>query len=408
MNRHRLLLVLGLAHAVADGTAGWLLGTLSFTAATSQLAALVVVYNVLAFALQPFFGLLADRFERPQAATVAGLLLLVAAVAVFRLDAPISIGLAGLGSGLFHVGGGALALRVSRGRAAGPGVFAAPGVVGLACGGAAAVAGIAMSGPLAAALVGLTAATVFACSGVADGAESSESAVPSGSSPDRHPVFETHDVIMILLLAAIALRSFVWSTLQIAWDGHVSALVGLAIAAGCGKLAGGWLADRIGWRRWAIGALAGSTPLLALGEKYPPLMFAGVALLQSATPVTLAAAARILPAYPATAAGLALGLAIAAGGLPLAALGPTWGPDGMFTWVAALVSAALVWRVIPTRLAISRGRRIPAPARAVAILIAIAIFWAAASAAHVRVELINGSGFEFHESASTNSGGASA
>jgi FSR family fosmidomycin resistance protein-like MFS transporter len=119
-------------------------------------------------------------------------------------------------------------------------------------------------------------------------------------------------------LASIALRSAVWASLQFLFEGRYELLLAMALAAALGKIVGGVLADRIGWRRWALGALALAAPLLLIGEHSLAALLAGVALLQSVTPVTLAATARLLPRYPATAAGLALGLAIAIGGLPLA------------------------------------------------------------------------------------------
>jgi FSR family fosmidomycin resistance protein-like MFS transporter len=65
-----------------------------------------------------------------------------------------------------------------------------------------------------------------------------------------------------------------------------------------------------------------AAPLLALGGQRIELLLIGVALLQSATPPMLALMAQTTPRYPATAAGLALGLAIAIGGVPFVG-GPT-------------------------------------------------------------------------------------
>jgi len=145
---------------------------------------------------------------------------------------------------------------------------------------------------------------------------------------------------MLVLLAGIALRSAVWSSLQLLFQGRFDLLLALAVAAAAGKILGGILADRVGWRRWTVGALALAAPLLALGEQNLIALLAGVALLQSATPVALAATSRLLPRSPATAAGLALGLAIAIGGIPAAGgLAPSVGaPPG----IAALLLAALL------------------------------------------------------------------
>jgi FSR family fosmidomycin resistance protein-like MFS transporter len=130
--------------------------------------------------------------------------------------------------------------------------------------------------------------------------------------------FEAHDLVMLALLAAIALRSLVWSSLNFLLAGRYELLIAMALAAAAGKIAGGLLADRVGWRGYVVGAMALAAPLLALGggRVFPLLL--GVALLQSATPAALAATLRLLPGRPATAAGLALGLAVAIGGVPVA------------------------------------------------------------------------------------------
>lgn len=122
MRRLTLPLILGLAHGVGDGAAGFLLGGLPSRAPIEQVALLVLLYNALAFGGQPLAGMLADIAGRPRAAATGGLLLLCAALAASEASLAATL-MAGLGSALFHVGGGALALRATQGRAAGPGLF---------------------------------------------------------------------------------------------------------------------------------------------------------------------------------------------------------------------------------------------------------------------------------------------
>jgi MFS transporter, FSR family, fosmidomycin resistance protein len=133
-------LVLGLAHGVADGSAGLLLGNLPSTRPGLQVALLIFIYNALAFGAQPLVGWFADKGERSRLTAITGLCLL--ALALFPMPTgglEVSVLLAGIGSAAFHVGAGALTLRSCGGRSDGVGLFAAPGVVGLAIGGALAV-----------------------------------------------------------------------------------------------------------------------------------------------------------------------------------------------------------------------------------------------------------------------------
>jgi FSR family fosmidomycin resistance protein-like MFS transporter len=308
MNRTLLLPVtLGLAHGVADGAAGLLLGGLPRVMPLAEVALLVLLYNLLAFACQPVFGVITDHWRKPRWMALAGLGLLAGGLVLAGRAPWLGVPLAGTGSGVFHVAGGALALCATRGKASGPGLFAAPGVVGLALGGFLALRGMLAIWPFLLGLAVLAGLVLLL----------KEPALPYVSAADDEPVFERHDLIMIALLAAIALRSLVWTTLQYVLEVRVDLLLLLAVAAAVGKIVGGPLADRLGWRRWTVLALGGSAALLTVSAGNIWVLMLGVALLQSATPAALAAALRLMPQRPATAAGLGLGLAIALGGLPL-------------------------------------------------------------------------------------------
>lgn len=340
MSRIRLPLLLGVAHGVADGAAGWLLGRLSHSMALEQVALLVLMYNVLAFGGQPLAGLIADRLARPRAVALLGLLLLSAAL--LTADLPkFAVLLAGLGSAAFHVGGGALAFCATPGRAAGPGVFAAPGVIGLAAGGLLAVSGVNALWLLLLPLVLLMLAVVLC-----------ELPVLPYTEPAAHSALpDRHDLIMLVLLVGIALRSLVWNIAQMLVEGQHEQLLLLAFGAACGKIVGGWLADRVGWRRWTLSALLVAAPLLFFGGRSLPVLVLGVALLQSASPAALAMTWRLLPSQPALAAGLALGLAIAIGGVPTL-LGSAVLLSTPALLLGSLLAAALaLWWALPRRTA---------------------------------------------------------
>src|SRR5262245_49161828 len=102
MRRLTLPIVLGLAHGAADGAAGLLLGGLPRAMEPTQVALLVLLYNVLAFGGQPLVGLLADQSRRPRAVALAGLLLLCGALLVGDHQLRLAVALAGLGSAAFH------------------------------------------------------------------------------------------------------------------------------------------------------------------------------------------------------------------------------------------------------------------------------------------------------------------
>jgi MFS transporter, FSR family, fosmidomycin resistance protein len=316
---YRLPSVLGIAHGVSDGAAGLLLGSLATSSSATQITLLVLIYNALGFGSQPLIGYFADSLRSPRVCASGGMMLLAASLISRALGyGELAVLMAGVGSAAFHVGAGALTLRSCAGRSDAAGLFAAPGVIGLAIGGALAVSGHYFYLPFLVALL----AFIFLIQ---------VWPIPpreaSVSNPSKEPIFESHDWIMIGLLTAVALRSLLWTSFQFASAGQITALIALGVAAGFGKLIGGFAAERIGYRRWTVLSLLVAAPLLAFAGRKLALLLPGVALLQSSIPCSIAAMAGLLPARPATATGLVLGLAVALGGLPsLLAIPPALTP----------------------------------------------------------------------------------
>lgn len=322
------LLLLGLAHGVSDASAGWLLGHAALGDPAGVLW-LALLYNLIAFGLQPLAGLLADQLRRPRLVAATGLGLTALGLTAASLDPRLPVALAGLGSMAFHAGAGALAISATPGRASGPGLFAAFGVLGLTLGSLGGAAGL----PARTLWIALPALLLLIA------VPAWPAARPAPAAGGR-PALEW---IAVVLLTAVVLRSTVWTALQYAALGRAGAAVLLAAAALTGKLLGGPLADRFGWRRWATGALAAAAFLLAFGQPVWWIELLGAALLQSATPLSLAAVGRALPGRPGLAASLALGAAILLGGVP-SMLG--WS-DGILRPVSALalvLSAAVLYR----------------------------------------------------------------
>lgn len=327
-----LVALLGVGHAVSDGAAGLLMGHLTAIVPVAEVVALLLLYNALAFAAQPAIGLLVDRVRRPREAVFIGLGLMGSAL--LMIDQPLAaVILAGLASAVFHVGGGSITITVTPDRATGLGVFAAPGVIGLACGTALAITDR-FNPEVFLVLLALV--------GVGFGLMSRSMSLER-SQPET-PVFEDRDLIVVALLAAIALRSALWSAFEWVLEGNLPMVLAAALAAGTGKVIGGALADRLGWRRWTIGALTIAAPLLVIGPGSIVTFLIGLALLQSVTPVALATVAKMLPGRPGLAAGLSFGLPIAVGGLfVFGGLGPFIAAPPVTVSLIAGIGAVMWW-----------------------------------------------------------------
>lgn len=300
-----LPIILGLAHGLADTAASFLLWSLPGSLSAYEISLLILLYNLLAFGYQPFAGMLTDKFQCSRAATLIGLILLGSAIAMTTTHPKLAIILAGIGSAAFHVGGGAIALWATPKSTLGAGFFTAPGAIGLALGtvlglGQYNVTGLILSLFLA---IALTIAVI---------------PIPKIPNYPPSPVnFPTRAGIIIIISSAIALTAIVWTSLDFLWRRNLPVLMAIAVAAAIGKIAGGIFADQQNLQFWTVGALALSTILLAAGGQNLITLLPAVALLQSSTPITLVATAQLFPNQPATATGLALGLAVAIGGIPV-------------------------------------------------------------------------------------------
>ena len=334
-----LPLLLGLAHGVSDAAAGLLVMQVIMLDVAPQGAMLILLYNGLAFGLQPLAGLLLDWLKQPRRGAAIGLVLTSAGIVFSWENLTLGIFLAGLGSMFLHSGGGSVAITSTPGKASAPGVFAAFGVIGLAIGSQLAFYfSVTMIIVFVTILLGLALATWFWKAASTALVENEGVALPGYLKTIAW-------LVVITLIFAIALRSLVWVGISSGVVGYSQIAFSLALAAGLGKLLGGFVADRFGWVRYALTALALTMLLLAIGRNWFGATLVGVFFLQSVTPLSIAALGRLMPRTPALAASLALGTAILLGGVPFMLIPAGWFGVGIAV-VALAISAALYWCVL--------------------------------------------------------------
>lgn len=342
---------LGLVHAATDlaTITAMVRATGLHADAPGAVLAWFLVYDVLAFGGQPIIGLVVDRV-RPGPVVLAGLTVTAAGVAVATAGGAPSSGvgilvvlLAALGNAVTHVGAGAAVLRRDLTRAAPAGLLVAPGALGLALGlWFGREPGL---GPTWWVAIPLLAAAVLAWrlgrSGRLD-ASTPGHLRGSGERLTPVPAAAAAAVAGTLLLTSVAIRSLVGGAATRGYGPGLSLTLGIPLAAFAGKALGGLLADRVGWLRTTVVALAVSVPLLTVEHESAALLLAGLLVFQTTMPVTLVAVGRLLPARPATAFGLPCA-ALLAGSLPASF---AWGAPMcarplLGAWVAA--SALVAW-----------------------------------------------------------------
>lgn len=301
MDRTLRLGVHTLTHCAVDFSCFYLLYTLYLSGGVAHGTAVTVclLYNAVAFGLQPLAGWIADQnrsvsFPRLGiAAVLVGLLL-----TRFPLAAVL---FAAFGNALFHVGGGIDVLAGSDRRVRDAGIFVSSGALGVALGSIAGLNGWPRLIPfLLMAVCFLLQLAVLPASGRAAFGVVSEK--------------RSFSLLLPLLLLAIALRAYVGGASANAFAPAAAMLLSGAVSC-VGKASGGFLADRFGARRVSVLALTGAAVLFAVSSGNRWLLLAASLLFNMPMPVTLCAAADLFPNRPGFAFGLTT-LALLLGTLP--------------------------------------------------------------------------------------------
>lgn len=304
MNRKTITLALG--HGLNDLIAGYFLGYYSaYNTDLLQIGLAITVYNILAFGGQYPVAILMDKINDIKKIIVVSYILNAIAVAIFLFVPVAAIIFAGIASAIYHVAGGTVCAENNK--AVNIGVFAAPGVAGLITGGFLAWKKISIL-PF---LLPLVVLFLFILSRIKITDQFPEKNISSGET-QKHTL-DRHDIIMILLLMIISLRSVTWNIFQLIYENNYQWLIAIAIAAVIGKLAGGWLADKIGWRLYALSSAIFATPLLTFFKKELLLFCLGVGLLQSGIPPTTSLLIHSLKGKTSKGIALSFGVAIIIG-----------------------------------------------------------------------------------------------
>jgi FSR family fosmidomycin resistance protein-like MFS transporter len=300
-------MLLGIVHAVVDmASVAILYGELNRGQLTfDRVCQFILLYNCIAFGLQFPLGLVADHFRAYKPATVAGLAGVAVAIGLLTQHPQLAVVLVGIGNALFHIGAGAIVLESSDGRAAAPGVFVAPGALGVLLGvwlGSAGFPGR---------LWGIMIVVISTLGALMQPPRSPIRAIVPNSNRSQAGMW----LCAGLLFVAIAIRSLIGDAVTGSWRGVWTMGFALTLAAVAGKSFGGFVADRVGRRTCVVGALLLLAPVIGLASGNAPTAVLAMFLIQTTMAVTLTALFVGLPKQPARVFGLASG-ALLLGALP--------------------------------------------------------------------------------------------
>ena len=273
------LLVYSVAHFVVDFSCAFIMAGMVMEKETG--AALLLIYNFCAFAMQIFIGIAADYINKNAVVATAGCIF-VALSCFFHENLIIVVIIAGLGNAMFHIGAGVDILNsgISSSKIFPAGMFVSMGAFGIYLGkvlGSKAYmqAVVIILLFVMALLVLLTAAY-------------SGKLVSSGNMKVSFSIKSTwHYISAIMFFGVVVIRSYMGMVMHFPWQGSIAcgALL-ITIMTVSGKCLGGVFADKAGSLKASIISLAGAALLFMFSSNVIAGLLA-VFLFQMTMPVTL-------------------------------------------------------------------------------------------------------------------------
>lgn len=309
--------VYSFCHAVVDAVCAALITRcfINSNIDIGNMGMMVVLYNIIAFSFQAPFGFITDSLKKPVLGAALGLVL--TAISMLFIQIPLAaIIFAGFGNAIFHVCGGVTILNLKPGRASIPGIYVAPGAIGLFYGSYIASKNNFTILPFIIILVLLSIIVCLIKQPVLN--YKNESKIKYNKS----------ELAAALLLVSVAVRSFVGFEIKFPWRIDFNLILALTISVFMGKALGGILSDKFGWIRVTVTGLILSSPLIIFfNHRFIPSII-GMFLFNMTMPVTLTAISNMLPGRSGLAFGLTT-LALVTGAFPSftnfrASLGSKW------------------------------------------------------------------------------------
>lgn len=327
----------GVIHGLNDYISGFILSHYSISESTETGYLLMILYAVLAFGGQLPLGLWLDSNRGIKRFGLTAVFLMLLAVMMAFINPFAAVLCVGVASAGIHVAGGSVCVLMCNNKTGPLAVFTAPGVLGLTLG--------ILSGQLHMAWLGLPAMAGMFCL-------ASISRLPfplyiKQGKKEAVNQFDNHDVLMIGILLIMSFRSFIYDIINHFAGNLAQGILIIGLSAFVGKIIGGFMADKIGWKRWVYISLPLAFFFLQFGKDNLYMLAFGIACLQSSVPITHLLMYKAIPSFPATATALSLGTAIALAGLPLYAFDTkrfiqTWFAD-YWLWFLFAVSSVLLW-----------------------------------------------------------------
>ncbi len=256
----------------------------------------VLIYNILAFGLQLFLWIFADKTEYSQSISYIGCVLVWIWVCIFAVYPILSMILLWLGNACFHIWGWILSLSLNPWKAKEPWIFVAPWAIWLLF-----WAMLWKTGNFYyrewLALLWIWLITML---------RSSKDFLPYKKIKEqaKKESLKKHDwklpvvIIISLLTICIIIRSFVWFLVNYSRKTWALISISFVVCLALWKAFGGIIADKWWWLKIWVWSLLLSLPFLLFWETYPVCWFIGIFLFNITMSIALVGMIKVIPDKP--------------------------------------------------------------------------------------------------------------
>lgn len=271
--------------------------------ADSRWWVMALLFDALAFLPQSIFGVISDKHPKLNMGVIGCLLMIISLIIKNNIFSLVTVA---LGNALIHINGAQHTLRGNDGKITPNAIFIGAGSFGVITG------QLLGKGDniffVVIPLVLLVGSGIIMC--IIKKKNDIEKKVA------HFNIASDKDIVFIVLCSffAVAIRGYIAYAIPIEWNKTAIQSVLLFVFMGVGKMAGGILADIIGFRKVTILSLIGGLPFLLAGNTNMVLSLIGVSFFSMTMPVTVAILSSLFPkqtgfAFGITTFGLFVGTA---------------------------------------------------------------------------------------------------
>ncbi len=252
-----------------------------------------LLYDALAFVPQSFFGIINDKFPRLNMGLVGSVFMVLSFFVPVNI---ISLVLLTLGNAMLHISGAQYTMHGAQGKLGPLGTFVGAGSFGVVTGRL--LAGIDYKWIIIVPVVLMLVAFVMTLV-LPRYYEQVDDCCKFDAGADKSPGY-----VIFLAFIVVIIRSYVGYAIPTGWNKTTLQTIALFVFMGVGKIAGGYVADKIGYRKTAVLSLGLSLPFLVFGNSLMWLSLVGVALFSMTMTLTVGVITSKIPQMP----GLAFGI----------------------------------------------------------------------------------------------------